>query len=174
MLLAGRITDPGRFRPADPGACHSASALLENSSTEYASFLQFKEPKTTSPSERGSMLRGLSRAKSLDSGKWYIVHTYSGTLEGRLASMLVGTGAELALVSRVRAGQTRLTARVPSSSTQQGVHRGNLMAAVEERTRGGGGGQDGAAGWSGKADRTPAESAFIAQVALATRKEELS
>lgn len=174
MLLAGLITDTGRFRHADAGAFHSAHALLDNSSIDYASFLQFIETETTSPSERGSMLRGLSRAKSIDSGKWNIVHTYSGTLEGRLASMLVGTGAEIALVSRFRDGQTRLTARAPRSSTQQGVHLGNLMAAVAERIGGEGGGHDGAAGWSGKADRIAAESAFIAQVAIATRKEELS
>ena len=88
--------------------------------------------------------------------------------------MLVGTGAEIALVSRFRDGQTRLTARAPRSSTQQGVHLGNLMAAVAERIGGEGGGHDGAAGWSGKADRIAAESAFIAQVAIATRKEDPS
>ena len=82
--------------------------------------------------------------------QWNIVHTYSGTLEGRLAGMLVGTGAEIALVSRFRDGQTRFTARAPRSSTQQGVHLGHLMAAVAERIGGEGGGHDGAAGWSGK------------------------
>jgi len=171
MLLAGLITDTGRFRHADSGAFASAHALLDNSDIDYASFLQFIESETTSPSERGSLLRGLSRAKSIDSGSWNIVHTYSGTLEGRLASMLVGTGAEIALVSRFRDGETRLTARAPRSSTQQGVHLGNLMAAVAERIGGEGGGHDGAAGWSGKADRIAAESAFIAQVAIAARTE---
>jgi nanoRNase/pAp phosphatase (c-di-AMP/oligoRNAs hydrolase) len=46
------------------------------------------------------------------------------------------------------------------------------MAAVAERIGGEGGGHDGAAGWSGKADRIAAESAFIAQVAVAKREEE--
>ncbi|MFL2949587.1 MAG: DHH family phosphoesterase [Candidatus Poseidoniaceae archaeon] len=172
MLLAGLITDTGRFRHADDGAFESAHQLLHKSTIDYASFLQFIESDSTSPSERGSLLRGLSRAKSIDSGAWNIVHTYSGTLEGRLAGMLVGTGAEIALVSRFRDGQTRLTARAPRSSTQQGVHLGRLMAAVAERIGGEGGGHDGAAGWSGKADRIAAESAFIAQVAVAKRKEE--
>ena len=48
------------------------------------------------------------------------------------------------------------------------------MAAVAERSGGEGGGHDGAAGGSGKADRIAAESAFIAQVAIATRKEDPS
>ena len=172
MLLAGLITDTGRFRHADQGAFESANQMLQHSDIDYASFLQFIESDSTSPSERGSLLRGLSRAKSIDSGAWNIVHTYSGTLEGRLAGMLVGTGAEIALVSRFRDGQTRLTARAPRSSTQQGIHLGHLMSAVAERIGGEGGGHDGAAGWSGKADRIAAESAFIAQVAIAKRMEE--
>ena len=172
MLLSGLITDTGRFRHADAGAFDSAHLLLKDSTIDYASFLQFIESEATSPSERGSLLRGLARANSIESGKWNIVHTYSGTLEGRLASMLVGTGAEIALVSRFRDGQTRLTARAPRTSTQEGVHLGNLMAAVAERIGGEGGGHDGAAGWSGKADRIAAESAFIAQVAIAQRMED--
>ncbi|MFB1005770.1 MAG: DHHA1 domain-containing protein [Candidatus Poseidoniaceae archaeon] len=173
MLLAGLITDTGRFRHADAGAFESAQHMLTDSSIDYASFLQFIESETTSPSERGSLLRGLSRAKSVESGPWNIVHTYSGTLEGRLAGMLVGTGAEIALVSRFRDGQTRLTARAPRSSTQQGIHLGHLMSAIAERIGGEGGGHDGAAGWSGNTDRIAAESAFIAQVAIAKRKEDL-
>ena len=172
MLLAGLITDTGRFRHADAGAFESAQHMLTDSGIDYASFLQFIESETTSPSERGSLLRGLSRAKSVESGPWNIVHTYSGTLEGRLAGMLVGTGAEIALVSRFRDGQSRLTARAPRSSTQQGIHLGHLMSAIAERIGGEGGGHDGAAGWSGNTDRIAAESAFIAQVAIAKRKEE--
>ena len=81
MLLAGLITDTGRFRHADKGAFESAHQMLQHSGIDYASFLQFIESDTTSPSERGSLLRGLSRAKSIESGAWNIVHTYSGTLE---------------------------------------------------------------------------------------------
>ena len=174
MLLAGLITYTGRFQHADAGAFHSAHALRDYSSIDYASFLQFIETETTSPSERGSMRIGLSIAKSIDSCKWNIVHTYSCTLEVRLASMRVGTGAEIARVSSFRCGQTRLTARAPRSSTQQCVHLGNLMAAVAERIGGEGGEHDGAAVWSGTAVRISAESASSAQVAIATRKEELS
>ena len=47
------------------------------------------------------------------------------------------------------------------------------MSAIAERIGGEGGGHDGAAGWSGNTDRIAAESAFIAQVAIAKRKEDL-
>ncbi len=172
MLLAGLLTDTARFRHADKGAFQTAVDLLAGDDIDYASFVESVESESTSPSERGSLLRGLERATSIDSGAWNIVHTYSGTLEGRLASLLIGTGAEIALVSRFRDGVTRLTARASRHTTQRGIHLGNLMSKVAEQIGGEGGGHAGAAGWSGKTDRIAAESSFITQVALITRSEE--
>jgi phosphoesterase RecJ-like protein len=172
MLLAGLLTDTARFRHADKGAFQTAVDLLEGDDIDYASFVESVESETTSPSERGSLLRGLERATSIDSGAWNIVHTYSGTLEGRLASLLIGTGAEIALVSRFRDGVTRLTARASRHTTQRGIHLGDLMSKVAEQIGGEGGGHDGAAGWSGNTDRIAAESSFITQVALISRSEE--
>lgn len=171
MLLAGLLTDTGRFRHADRGAFQTAVDVLTGDDLDYASFVEFVESETTSPSERGSLLRGLSRATSLESGPWNIVHTYSGTLEGRLAGLLIGTGAEIALVSRFRDGQTRLTARASRQTTQKGIHLGDIMASVAQQIGGEGGGHDGAAGWSGKADRIAAESSFIALVATIKRSD---
>ena len=172
MLLAGLLTDTARFRHADKGAFQTAVDLLAGDDIDYASFVESVESETTSPSERGSLLRGLERATSIDSGAWNIVHTYSGTLEGRLASLLIGTGAEIALVSRFRDGVTRLTARASRHTTQRGIHLGDLMSKVAEQIGGEGGGHDGAAGWSGSTDRIAAESSFITQVALISRSEE--
>ncbi|MAI39816.1 MAG: hypothetical protein CMA09_00780 [Euryarchaeota archaeon] len=171
MLLAGLLTDTARFRHADKGAFQTAVNLLQEDDIDYASFLESVETDSTSPSERGSLLRGLERAKSIDSGPWNIVHTYSGTLEGRLASLLIGTGAEISLVSRFRDGVTRMTARASRHTTQSGIHLGEIMAQVAQQIGGEGGGHDGAAGWSGKTDRIAAESSFIAQVALIPRSE---
>ncbi|MBT60335.1 MAG: hypothetical protein CMA63_02130 [Euryarchaeota archaeon] len=171
MLLAGLITDTGRFKHADLGAFQSANTLLETGDIDYAEFVESLESEATSPSERGSLLRGLQRANSIDSGHWNIVHTYAGTLEGRLAGLLIGTGAEIALVSRYRDGVTRLTARASRAATKAGIHLGELMSSVAEQLGGEGGGHDGAAGWSGSIDRIAAESAFIAQVANLPRME---
>ena len=171
MLLAGLITDTGRFKHADLDAFSSAQSLLESGGIDYAEFVESLESNSTTPSERGSLLRGLQRANSIDSGNWNIVHTHSGTLEGRLASLLIGTGAEIALVSRYRDGETRLTVRASRGATLSGIHLGNLMSSVAEQIGGEGGGHDGAAGWSGKCDRIAAESAFIAQVAHISRTE---
>ena len=172
MLLAGLITDTARFKHSDLGAFQTAVSLLVDESFDYAAFLQFVETETTTPSERGALVRGLSRCNSIEAGPWNLVHSYSGTLEGRLASLILGTGAEVSLVSRFRDGETRLTARAPRSSTGRGVHLGNIMQKVAEQIGGEGGGHDGAAGWSGKSDRVRAETAFISHLTQSKRMED--
>ena len=166
MLLAGMITDTGRFRHANKTSFDVTTKLLEGSDIDYAQFCEYIEREETSPSERGSLLRGLGRAKHHDAGEWSLVTTYAGTLEGRLASMLLGTGCDVSLVSRHREGKTRLTARATRKATLRGVQLGEIMQAIAEQHGGDGGGHDGAAGWTGNVDRIRAESAFIAQLAL--------
>ena len=166
MLLAGMITDTGRFKHANTTSFEVTTKLLEGSDIDYAEFCEYIERENTSPSERGSLLRGLGRAKHHDAGDWSLVTTYAGTLEGRLASMLLGTGCDVSLVSRHREGETRLTARATRKATLRGVHLGAIMQAIAEQHGGDGGGHDGAAGWTGNVDRIRAESAFIAQLTL--------
>ena len=171
LLLAGLITDTGRYKHANKSSFSKTSKLLEDSKIDYPSMVEFIETEETSPSERGSLLRGLSRSKSIESGMWNIVHTNSGTLEGRLATLLIGTGAEISLVSRSRDGETRMTARASRKATVEGIHLGLIMEEISKQIGGNGGGHDGAAGWSGKADRIAAESAFIAHVATIERRD---
>ncbi|MDP6333247.1 MAG: DHHA1 domain-containing protein [Candidatus Poseidoniaceae archaeon] len=171
LLIAGLITDTGRYRHAGKSAFSATVTLLEDEDIDYASLVEFIESQETSPSERGSLLRGLERSKSIDSGSWNIVYTNSGTLEGRLATLLIGTGAEISLVSRNREGVSRLTARASRKATLCGIHLGEIMETISLQIGGDGGGHSGAAGWSGDADRIAAESAFIAHVASINRKE---
>jgi len=166
MLLAGMITDTGRFRHANSTSFQVTTRLLEEGDIDYAEFCEYIEREETSPSERGSLLRGLGRAKHHDAGVWSLVTTYAGTLEGRLASIMLGTGCDVSLVSRHREGETRLTARATRKATLRGVHLGSIMQTIAEQHGGDGGGHDGAAGWTGQVDRIRAESAFIAQLTL--------
>ncbi|MGA0331262.1 MAG: DHH family phosphoesterase [Candidatus Poseidoniaceae archaeon] len=166
MLLAGMITDTARFKHANTTSFEVTTKLLHGTKIDYAKFCEYIEREETSPSERGSLLRGLGRAKSHDVGAWSLVTTYAGTLEGRLASMLLGTGFDVSLVSRHREGETRLTARATRKATLRGVHLGAIMQTIAEQHGGDGGGHDGAAGWTGQVDRIRAESAFIAQLTL--------
>ena len=171
LLLAGLITDTGRFRHADESSLRTAAEILENADFEYQEFVENIQTETINASDRGAIVKALTRCQSIESGKWNLVHTYAGILEGRVAGLLVQAGAEVALVSRNRDGETRLTARAPRSSTISGIHLGKMMQELAQKMGGEGGGHDGAAGWSGKCDRIAGETAFINILAKTTRQE---
>lgn len=171
LLLAGLITDTGRFRHADEFALRTAADIVKDAKFEYQEFVEDIQNESISPSDRGAILKALSRCQSTECGKWNIVHTYAGIHEGKVASLLVQAGAEVALVSRYRDGETRLTARAPRSSTISGVHLGEMMKLLSEKMGGEGGGHDGAAGWTGNCDRIAGETAFINLLANTKREE---
>jgi len=171
FLLAGLVTDTGRFRHADAGSFSTTALLLERGGLDYQAFLQSLEDSTPSPSERGAILRGLQRAEVTEAGPWTVLRTSAGTLEGRVASLLSGLGADAVVVTRHRHGETRLTVRAPRSSVLNGLHLGSVMERVAEHIGGDGGGHDGAAGWSGEADPIAAESAFLDAVARTPKGE---
>ena len=171
FLLAGLVTDTGRFRHADASSFSTASMLIERGGLDYQQFIQEMEETTMTPSERGAVLRGLQRADTTVAGPWTVLRTTAGTLEGKVASLLNGLGADAVVVSRHRNGSTRLTVRAPRSSVVAGLHMGEIMETIAQSIGGEGGGHDGAAGWSGDCDPIEAETAFIDAVARTPRRE---
>ena len=172
LLLAGLITDSGRFKHSSKESFTTASLILNGSNIDYAKFVEWLETSKINSSERGSLLRGMQRANSTNSGEWSIIHSYCGTLEGRLASLLLGLGQDISLVSRNKDGETRLTARASKIATSDGLSLGKIMQDIAKQLGGEGGGHDGAAGWTGTTDRITAESSFIAHIAKLKRNGE--
>lgn len=161
FLLAGLVTDTGRFRHANAQSFRIASDLIATGSLDYAAFLEQLESEHMSSSDRGAVLRGLQRAEMTEAGPWSVIRTSAGTLEGRVASTLNSLGSDAVVVVRHRNGETRMTGRSPRASVLKGVHLGNVMERVAEQIGGHGGGHNGAAGWSGPNDPVEAESAFL-------------
>ena len=73
LLLAGLLTDSGRFRHNQNSSFDTASLILKNSSIDYAGFVEWLESSNINSSERGSLLRGLQRTKATESGPWSII-----------------------------------------------------------------------------------------------------
>ena len=136
----------------------------------YANFVEWLESSQINSSERGSLLNGLQRSKATELGEWSIIHSYCGTLEARLAGLLLGIGHDISLVSRSRDGETRLTARATKKATSQGLSLAEIMTNIAEQIGGEGGGHAGAAGWTGNVDRITAESSFMSNVAKIPRE----
>jgi len=171
FLLAGLVTDTGRFRHADGGAFSVAALLVERGDIDYQAFIESLEDQSPSPSDRGAILRGLQRADATEAGPWTVLRTTAGTLEGKVAGLLNGLGADAVVVTRHRHGETRLTVRAPRSSVLAGLHMGAIMERVAQSIGGEGGGHDGAAGWAGDVDPIAAETAFLDAVARVKRQE---
>ena len=161
LLLAGLITDTGRFMHADEDSLLCANQLIDGGGFEYQEFVEYLQNEEISRSDRGAIIKALNRCKSQDIGDWVLIQTSAGILEGKVASLILQTGGDLSLVSRFRNGETRLTARAKRASTIQGIHLGKMMQELSDQIGGEGGGHDGAAGWSGNIDLITAESAFI-------------
>lgn len=162
LLLAGIITDTGRFRHADSNALMAASKLSEGGGVDYAKFIEDMESVELNHSQKVAITKALSRVQTLDIGQWFLSYTRAGTNEGIVARSLLTAGADISLVSRKSNGETRLTARATQKAIHTGIHLGELMQKMVERSGGEGGGHAGAAGWTGPIDSTDATSGFIA------------
>ncbi len=161
LLLAGIITDTGRFRHANADALLAAGRLASVEGFVFSQFIEEMESVELNKSQRVAIAKALSRVETLDTGRWFLSHTRAGTNEGIVARSLISAGADIALVCRRHQGKTRLTARASAKTTSGGVHLGSLMEKMVDRSGGEGGGHAGAAGWSGSIDETDARSGFI-------------
>lgn len=161
LLLAGLVTDTGRFKHADGKALQAAADLLLGGDIDYQAFIEELESDEMTSSERGALAAGLGRVQATSAGDWHLLHTNVGSNESQMCAVLLRAGAEVALVSRTRDGQTRLTARATRTATSAGVHLGRIFEGMMANVGGDGGGHDGAAGWSGCTDSTAVISSFI-------------
>ena len=161
LLLAGIITDTGRFRHADANALTTAGQLASETDVDFSLFIEEMESVELNNSQRVAITKALTRVQTLNIGPWFLSHTKAGTNEGIVARSLITAGADIALVSRRSKGETRLTARASRSATRGGVHLGTMMQQMVNRSGGDGGGHAGAAGWTGPIDDTDATSGFI-------------
>ena len=161
LLLAGIITDTGRFRHANADALSSAGRLADDAKIDFSEFIEDMESVELNNSQRVAIAKALTRVETLDAGRWFLSYTKAGTNEGIVARTLISAGADIALVCRRIKGETRLTARANRSATRGGVHLGQLMQNMVDRSGGEGGGHAGAAGWTGKIDEIDATSGFI-------------
>ena len=171
VLLAGLVTDTGRFRHADHGAFDTATSLLAEGDIDYAGFIEGMEQDDLSRSDRGVLQKALTRVEGQLAGPWWVLSTRAGLLEGTVCSALIASGAEVAVCSKQVDGRTRITVRAPRSATNSGIHLGHMMGRLAERHGGDGGGHDGAAGWTSDLDRTAAISAVLAMIS-STRRED--
>jgi phosphoesterase RecJ-like protein len=137
-LLAGIISDTGRFRRASPAALRASAELLEASSLDFEDVLQtLSIPQDIS--QRIAVLRAATRAEIDRQGDWLIAVTEINSFEGSAAMALVDLGADVAFAAGRHGDLTRVSARAGREAARSGL---NLAAVLSEvaRTHGGEGG----------------------------------
>jgi len=164
LLLAGIITDTGRFKHANGGSFIAAGELINKYSLDYATFIESIEKEELNHSQKMAIAKALSRLESIDAGEWFLLHTKGSTNEGIVAHSLLAAGADVALVVRRAENETRLIGRASRTAVNAGIHLGNIMSELCTTLGGEGGGHSGAAGWSGDVPTITARSGFISSL----------
>ncbi len=171
LLLAGVVTDTGRFRHANADSLSAAARLVEGGAVDFSGFIEELEQVELDYSQKVAVSRALSRVQAEQAGEWFLLHTSASTHEGVVARSLLAAGADVALVTRKAKDEVRLVSRACRLAVRQGVDLGEMMAGLTSRIGGEGGGHPGAAGWAGDVPVITAQSGFISDLSATTREE---
>lgn len=130
-LLAGMISDTGRFKRASPEAFAAASDILAVGGFDYEDALETLSV-PASPSQRIAVLKAASRCKFERQGEWLIAWTAVNSFEGSASMALVDLGADVALVAGKHGKGERV--RISGRSSREAARRGLNLAEVLSRT----------------------------------------
>lgn len=145
-LLAGIISDTGRFKRATSEAFMAAADLLSEGGFSYEE-VQDAISVPASVSQRIAVLKAASRAVILRQGDWIIASTVVNSFEGSAAMALIELGADVAFVAG-RHGQgdlVRVSARSSRESARLGLNLAEILGVVGRAFGGDGGGHISAA-----------------------------
>ncbi|MEI8003074.1 MAG: DHH family phosphoesterase, partial [Methanothrix sp.] len=130
-LLAGMISDTGRFKRATPETFMAASEILEVGGFAYEDALEALSV-PADISQRIAVLKAASRAEVMRQGDWLIACTAVNSFEGFAAMALVDLGADVAFVAgrHGKGGTVRISARCSREAARMGLNLAKLLGEV--------------------------------------------
>jgi nanoRNase/pAp phosphatase (c-di-AMP/oligoRNAs hydrolase) len=145
-LLAGMISDTGRFKRATPGTFHAAAELLAAGGFAYEEALEALSV-PSDISQRIAVLKAASRAEVVRQGDWLVACTAVNSFEGSAATALVDLGADVAFVAgrHGKSDTVRISARCSREAARRGLNLAKLLGEVGKAHGGDGGGHRSAA-----------------------------
>ena len=159
VLLAGLLTDTGRFRHGDGPSLAAAAELVESHDLDLKSIVEFIEQRRTDSAERIAVLKALGRLKYTRIGDLLVATCRASIHEATVCRALLTAGADVAFAISLQDEGLRLTSRAIDAAVKSGIDLGRLASGLATRFGGEGGGHDGAAGWQGDVEMTELESA---------------
>lgn len=143
-LLAGMISDTGRFKRASPETFAAASELLEEGGFDYEEALRALAV-PVSLSQRIAVLKAASRCKVEHQGRWLIAWTSVNSFEGSASMALVELGADVALVAGRHGSKVRISGRSGREAARRGLNLAEVLGSTAREFAGEGGGHRSAA-----------------------------
>ena len=152
-LMAGIISDTGRFKRATGETFSVAGELLEEGGFSYEEALGVLSI-PTSISQRIAVLKAASRAEILRHGDWLIASSVVNSFEGFAAMSLVDIGADVAFVAgrHGKDERVRISARAGRAAARMGLNLAELLSEVGRAFYGDGGGHMSAAALEANGD----------------------
>jgi nanoRNase/pAp phosphatase (c-di-AMP/oligoRNAs hydrolase) len=143
-LLAGMISDTGRFKRASPETFAAASELLAEGGFDYEEALEALAV-PVSLSQRMAVLKAASRCQVEHQGRWLIAWTSVNSFEGSASMALVELGADVALVAGRHGSRVRVSGRSGREANRSGLNLAEILGRTAKEFGGEGGGHRSAA-----------------------------
>ncbi len=144
-LLAGIVSDTGRFRHATNDSFRSVYEILEAGDVTYGEVIEILSQSPVDFSQRVAMLKAASRAKISWQGDWIVACTEINAFESSSAMALIDIGADVAFAASRHADISRVSGRANFRALQAGLDLSEIMKSVASLHGGSGGGHRGAA-----------------------------
>lgn len=144
-LLAGIVSDTGRFRHASTETFRYVYEILEAGDVDYGEVMEVLSRAPLDISQRVAVLKAATRAKISWKGEWIIACTEVSAFEGSSAMALLDLGADIAFAASSHGGVCRVSGRASFRALQMGIDLADLMRGIARMHGGSGGGHRGAA-----------------------------
>lgn len=144
-LLAGIVSDTGRFRHASSVTFRCVHEILEAGDVDYGEVMEVLSRAPMDFSQRVAVLKAANRAKISWRGEWIIACTEVSAFEGSSAMSLLDLGADIAFAVSSHDGVCRVSGRASFRAVQAGIDLAELMKSIARTHGGSGGGHRGAA-----------------------------
>ena len=152
-LLAGILTDTGKFSFAKASTLRTFAEILEIANLNMDDVLSlFEEKHETDYSKKISRLKGAQRLRYHSVNRHIVAASQVGAFESSVCKALLSLGADCAFVGSQSDCEFRISARTTREMIESGLHLGSLMADIGKENDCNGGGHNGAAGLNGVGD----------------------
>jgi nanoRNase/pAp phosphatase (c-di-AMP/oligoRNAs hydrolase) len=152
-LMAGILTDTGRFRYANANTFKVFHEIMERGGVTLNEVLEILESDDFfSFPQKIAHLKAAQRLTYITANEYVAAFTEVSSFEASVCNSLIMMGSDIAFAGSQYKSEVRLSCRANQAIVQKGIHLGKFIKEIADVYKCEGGGHDGAAGLNGKGD----------------------